>query len=92
MPFYYNAADSRNSARDFILITIYTDKYKIKGEISVRTGVRLTDHINTETTGKFIALRNAKIYIHANDELIRECDFMNVNLDNILFLHPDHGA
>ena len=90
MPFYYNAADSKNSARDFIAVTIYTNKYIVKGEISVRVGVRLTDHINSETTGRFIALRNAKIHLTINEEPINECAFMNVNLANILFLHP-HG-
>ncbi len=89
MPFYYNAADSKNSARDFIAVTIYTNEYIVKGEISVRVGVRLTDHINSETSGKFIALRNAKIYQDINNEPASECKFMNINLENILFLHPD---
>ncbi|WP_119327552.1 DUF6812 domain-containing protein [Cysteiniphilum halobium] len=89
MPFYYNAADSKNSARDFIAVTIYTNKYIVKGEISVRVGVRLTDHINSETSGKFIALRNVKIHMDINAQAISECAFMNINLDNILFVHPD---
>ena len=91
MPFYYNAADSKNSARDFITVTVYTSKYIIEGEVSVRVGIRLTDHINSETTGRFIALRNAKIYLDPNTAIIKECAFMNINIENILFLHPnDH--
>lgn len=89
MPFYYNAADSKNSARDFVPVTVHTDQYIITGEISIRTGVRLTDHINSEMTGKFIALRNVKVYIQENKSPINECEFMNINLDKILFLYPN---
>ena len=89
MPFYYNAADSKNSSRDFIAVTVYTNKYIIKGEISTRAGIRLTDHINSETTSKFIALRNVQIHIQGAEKPFDECEFMNINLDNILFLYPN---
>ncbi len=87
MPFYFNAADSKNSAREFIEVAIYTPFYQLTGEISVRVGIRLTDHLNTEIDGKFVAVKNAKIY-NSNNQAIAEYGFLNVSTEHIILVCP----
>lgn len=87
MPLYFNAADSKNSAREFITIILYTSTYQIQGEISVRVGIRLSDHLNTELSGQFLAVRNAEI--RDNDgKTIGKYSFLNISTKHIILVCP----
>ena len=51
--------------------------------------MRITDHMNSEIKDKFIAVKDVEIYLANNDSKpIRTCSFINMNIDNIILLHP----
>jgi hypothetical protein len=76
-------------SKDVIRTVIQTMTVRIIGDIYVRIGERFKDEFNK--TERFIAVTDAEV-INARGETIYCCDFMTVNLDNVLWMSPEENA
>lgn len=77
--------------KDKIRVRMYTDAYKIEGEIPTHEGYRgrLSDMMND---GKnFLNLSNVTIYSLANDREVLKSNFLCFSKSYILFISPIEG-
>ena len=68
-------------------VVILTDLYRIKCNINIVPGVRLTDYIRSESD--FVAVTTAEVYNIEGRKLILSADFMDVNKNHIQIITPD---
>ncbi len=66
-------------------VQILTDTFRIEGNISIFTGVRLTDYMNESKD--FIAVTDATVKDLFGHTLFQN-KFMNVNIDSIQIVAP----
>ena len=74
-------ADDENKTR----ITILTGTYRIKGNIDLLPGARVTDYM-AESKG-FIAVTDAEVW-EVIGRLVFSVPFLNVNRDHIVIISP----
>jgi hypothetical protein len=71
--------------KDKVNSHIQMGAYRIRGNVHVRRGDRLSDELNQEN--KFLAVTNAEIFSQAG-ELLYITDFLAINRDHIVWLMP----
>ena len=69
-------------------IIAYTYHYKIKGNIFMPPGARLSDYISSVGQKKFIPVANAIVSDIFGNEICRT-KFLELNKDEIIFLFPE---
>ena len=69
-------------------VTAYTYHYKIKGKVFTPTGGRLSDFIGSVGQKKFIPVADAVVTDIFGNKICKT-DFMELNIDEIIFLIPD---
>ena len=68
-------------------VVILTDIYRIKCNLNIVPGVRLTDYIRSENS--FVAVTSAEVYNIEGRKLILSADFMDINKEHIQIITPD---
>ncbi|MBV1872662.1 MAG: hypothetical protein KUG83_08965 [Gammaproteobacteria bacterium] len=68
-------------------VVILTDNYRIKCNLNIVPGVRLTDYIRSESS--FVAVTSAEVYNIEGRKMILSADFMDINKDHIQIIAPD---
>lgn len=71
--------------KDKIISHIQMGAYRIRGNVHVRRGDRLSDELNREN--KFLAVTDAEIFSQAG-ELLYITDFLAINREHIVWLMP----
>jgi len=67
-------------------VVFLTSNYKIKGNIGLIPGVRLTDYMNE--TKDFIAVTDAQVFDRSSGEELLNSGFVNVQRDHIEVVMP----
>jgi hypothetical protein len=68
-----------------VLIQLPTNQ--IRGEVHVRRDGRLKDEL--DSTAKYIAVTNARIFTVDGSTLLLECRFISINNSQIIWIIPD---
>jgi len=75
---------------------LYTQQFRIEGEVYTPKGTRFTDFMNAEqryqTRHDFIPVTNSKVYSLSEDKLLYETSFLNVNKNFIVVASPKNPA
>ena len=67
---------------------IYTQQYRIEGEVYVPKSSRFTDFMSAETKHGFIPVTNGKVYSLPKDKLLHTVPLMNVNKSFVVIAFP----
>ena len=67
---------------------IYTQQYRIEGEVYVPKGSRFTDFVSAETRYGSIPATNCKVYTLAEDKLLHTVPLLNINKNFIVMAFP----
>lgn len=67
-----------------VKVEIVTVKYKIRGKIHIIYNHRASDILNSKE--QFIAVTDAEIFSHDNEDLSLTTDFLAINKNNIIYL------
>ncbi len=73
--------------KDTVLAIIYGNVFRIRGEVHILSGSRLTDALNSKAKD-FIAVTDARIMDLHEDRVIEEVAFVAVNRDAIMAIYP----
>ena len=69
-------------------VTILTSSYRIKGNIDLLPGARLTDYM--AAARHFIAVTNAEVYeLEIGGQRLMAVPFLNVSIEHIQVIAPD---
>ena len=68
-------------------IVAYTSQYKIKGNIFIPPGGRLTDYLSSIGPKRFIPLTDAIVTDMHGKEICR-ADFIELNIGEVIFIMP----
>lgn len=68
-------------------IMVYTDQYRIKGNIYFVPGTRLTDVLNIKVKD-FIPLTEVTVYDAKENAILAEVPYLAVYRDSIVAVHP----
>jgi hypothetical protein len=71
--------------KDVVLCQIQTITHRIRGNVHVRKGERLSDEINQANL--FLAVTNAEIF-SLEGEIVYTNDFLAINREHIVWLTP----
>ncbi len=71
--------------KDVVLCQIQTTTHRIRGNVHVRKGERLSDEINQSNL--FLAVTSAEIF-SLEDEIVYKSDFLAINREHIVWLMP----
>ena len=71
---------------------IYTQQYRIEGEVYVPVDSRFTDYMNAEIRHGFIPITNARVYSMTEGKLLYKPPFLNVNKNFIIMAIPEEGV
>ncbi len=72
--------------KDSICAVIQTTTHRIEGMIYVRAGERVSDELNS--SGQFLSVTNATVFDHKTGEVMKQCPFLAVNSNMIVWLQP----
>jgi len=75
--------------KDKIRVAIYTNEFKIYGDIYLYENSRLSDILNAEINRDFIPLTGVKIHDIKTDKLLIEQPFIAINKRDIIMVYPD---
>jgi Na+-transporting NADH:ubiquinone oxidoreductase subunit NqrA len=73
--------------KDTVQAMIYGNVFRIRGEVHILSGSRLTDALNSKAKD-FIAVTDAQILGLHEDRVIEEVAFVAVNRDAIMAIYP----
>jgi hypothetical protein len=71
--------------KDVVLCQIQTTTHRIRGNVHVRKGERLSDEINQSNL--FLAVTSAEIF-SLEGEIVYKSDFLAINREHIVWLMP----
>lgn len=98
MPFptsdFGHAFITEKAERQPVQVEILTERYKVFGTLHLLPGTRVTDYLNRSIEGHslhFLPLTQVKIHDASNDDLLHERDFIEMNINHILWIHPLEG-
>ena len=74
--------------KEAIEVIVLTQFYRVEGTIHVLPGARLTDFITARTIENFIPVTDARVYSIADDRLLYETTFMNLNTNFVIIILP----
>ena len=81
-------SNSRKIKKDRLLVTIYTQHFRVVGELHIQPESRLTDFINSETDQSFVAVTNAEIFNILDGQPVCTMDFLAINRNHITIVFP----
>ncbi|MBU0730300.1 MAG: hypothetical protein KKE17_03005 [Proteobacteria bacterium] len=67
-------------------VIIFTNTYRIKGEIDLMPGSRLTDYVDEVQT--FFAVTNAEVSDRSSENILFKSKFMDVNKNAVEIILP----
>ena len=71
---------------------IYTQQYRIEGEVYGPLNSRFTDYMNAEIRHGFIPITNGRVYSMPEGKLLYKTPFLNVNKNFIIMAIPEEGV
>lgn len=82
------------ASKETLGVVIYTQLYKIVGDVHIYENSRLSDMLNVDTNKKdFIPVTNAHVYsIHDQDKVLFKKAFISVNRNFITFIYIDDSS
>jgi hypothetical protein len=81
-------SNPRKIKKNRLLVTIFTQHFKIVGEVHIQPGIRLTDFINGEPDQSFVAVTNAEIFNISGGQPVYTMDFLVINRNHITIAFP----
>ena len=81
-------SNPRKIKKDRLLVAIYTQNFKIAGELHIQPASRLTDFINGETDQSFVAVTNAEVSNVSDGQPVGKVDFLAINRSHITMVFP----
>lgn len=82
------AVNPLKSKRDKVEVVIYTQQFRVQGEVHTQPGGRLSDFVNSRADQIFIPVTNAKIYPVSEERLLFTVDFIAINRNRISMIFP----
>ena len=73
--------------KERLQVVIFTQNYRVEGEVHIQPGSRLTDFINVGDKS-FIAVTNARVYNLSEEEPVHVVDFLTLNRNGITMAFP----
>lgn len=73
--------------KDTVRAMIYGSAFRIRGEVHILSGSRLTDALNSKAKD-FIAVTEAELLDLHEDRVIEEVEFIAVNREAVMCIYP----
>lgn len=74
--------------RDLVKVAIFTEQYKLVGNVHVVPGGRISDFLASKISSNFIPVTDVKVYSTKDAKLVMEVKFLTVNTDSIILFYP----
>ena len=71
-------------------VVIFTESYKIEGEIHLIEGERITDFVRT-VDSTFLPITNVTLSTVKNGQFLYKTEFLSLNRDKISIIMPRHN-